>query len=95
MWFFLTFLFGLLACSQPATTPTTTPQNPAPVVLRLGYCPNLTHATALVGIGKGLYVDALGPAVKLETSLFNAVQRPSRRSSPTRWTRPISVRILL
>jgi NitT/TauT family transport system substrate-binding protein len=42
------------------------------VTLRLGYFPNITHATALVGVGKGIFADKLGPNVKLETSTYNA-----------------------
>ncbi|HKN92110.1 MAG TPA: ABC transporter substrate-binding protein [Acidimicrobiia bacterium] len=44
----------------------------APVVLRLGYFPNLTHATAIAGVEKGFFADKLGPGVQLKTSLFNA-----------------------
>jgi NitT/TauT family transport system substrate-binding protein len=46
--------------------------NSGPVTLRLGYFPNLTHATAIVGIEKGLFAQALGPDVRLQTSTFNA-----------------------
>ena len=42
------------------------------VTLRLGYFPNITHATALVGVEKGIFADKLGPNVKLETSTYNA-----------------------
>src|SRR4051794_21987639 len=42
------------------------------VTLRLGYFPNVTHATALVGVGSGIFADKLGPDVKLETQSFNA-----------------------
>jgi NitT/TauT family transport system substrate-binding protein len=42
------------------------------VTLRLGYFPNVTHATAIVGVEKGIFAKALGSAVKLETSTFNA-----------------------
>ncbi len=41
------------------------------VTLRLGYFPNITHATALVGVAKGIYQDKLGPDVTLKTSTFN------------------------
>jgi sulfonate transport system substrate-binding protein len=41
-------------------------------VLRLGYFPNVTHATALVGVESGILADALGDDVTLETSTFNA-----------------------
>ncbi|EXG79149.1 ABC transporter substrate-binding protein [Cryptosporangium arvum] len=40
--------------------------------LRLGHFPNLTHATALVGIQNGLFAKALGSQTKLETKQFNA-----------------------
>jgi NitT/TauT family transport system substrate-binding protein len=39
--------------------------------LRLGYFPNLTHATAIVGVEKGFFADHLG-GTKLETRTFNA-----------------------
>jgi NitT/TauT family transport system substrate-binding protein len=39
--------------------------------LRLGYFPNLTHATALVGVSKGYYAKALGNT-KLSVQTFNA-----------------------
>jgi NitT/TauT family transport system substrate-binding protein len=42
------------------------------VTLRLGYFPNLTHATALVGVESGIFTDVLGPDVTLEPSTFNA-----------------------
>jgi len=45
------------------------------VTLRLGYFPNVTHATALVGVEKGIFARALGPDVKLETQTFNAGPR--------------------
>ncbi|MFF5205110.1 ABC transporter substrate-binding protein [Streptosporangium sp. NPDC000396] len=39
--------------------------------VRLGYFPNITHSTALVGVEKGLYAKHLG-GTKLTTSTFNA-----------------------
>lgn len=39
--------------------------------LTLGYFPNITHATALVGIEKGIFQRSLG-GIKLETRTFNA-----------------------
>ena len=38
----------------------------APVTLRLGYFPNVTHAAAVVGVAKGIYQDALAAIDKLE-----------------------------
>ena len=43
----------------------------APTTLRLGYFPNLTHATGIVGTEKGIFAEKLG-ANKLETKTFNA-----------------------
>jgi NitT/TauT family transport system substrate-binding protein len=43
----------------------------APVTLRLGYFPNLTHATAIVGVEDGIFARALGKN-KLQTQTFNA-----------------------
>ena len=42
------------------------------VTLRLGYFANVTHATPLVGVAEGLYEEALGANVTLETAIFNA-----------------------
>ncbi|MBA3550261.1 MAG: ABC transporter substrate-binding protein [Nannocystis sp.] len=39
--------------------------------LRLGYFPNITHASALVGVEDGIFARELG-ATKLETFTFNA-----------------------
>ncbi len=41
------------------------------VTVRLGYFPNLTHATALVGAEQGIFAAALGPD-RLQVSTFNA-----------------------
>ncbi|MEA3214945.1 MAG: sulfonate transport system substrate-binding protein [Acidimicrobiia bacterium] len=40
--------------------------------LRLGVFPNVTHATGLAGIEKGIFADKLGPNVKLQVQSFNA-----------------------
>lgn len=40
--------------------------------LRLGFFANVTHATALVGIRKSVFAQALGPSVTLKASTFNA-----------------------
>ena len=42
------------------------------VTLRLGYFPNVTHASAIVGVESGLFNEKLGSNVQLETSTFNA-----------------------
>jgi NitT/TauT family transport system substrate-binding protein len=40
--------------------------------VRLGFFPNITHSTALVGVEKGFFAKALGSNVTLKTSTFNA-----------------------
>jgi NitT/TauT family transport system substrate-binding protein len=40
--------------------------------LRLGYFPNVTHAPAIIGVQDGLFEEALGDGVELETTTFNA-----------------------
>ncbi len=42
-----------------------------PTTVRLGYFPNITHATALIGVESGIFQSALG-ANSLETKAFNA-----------------------
>ena len=44
---------------------------PSTDTIRLGYFPNVTHATAIAGVESGAFEEALD-GVKLETSLFNA-----------------------
>src|SRR5512141_1076483 len=44
----------------------------APVTLRLGYFPNVTHAAAVVGVAKGFFTQALGADVTLDAKTFNA-----------------------
>ncbi|HEV7900078.1 MAG TPA: ABC transporter substrate-binding protein [Planosporangium sp.] len=59
---------GLAACGGSSGNATAS----GPVTLRLGYFPNITHATALVGDAKGFFKDRLGANVRLETKQFNA-----------------------
>ncbi len=58
---------GLLLCACGAAAP-----SGAPVTLRLGYFPNVTHAAAVIGVARGTYAQALGAGVTLETKTFNA-----------------------
>jgi NitT/TauT family transport system substrate-binding protein len=45
---------------------------PPGAVVRLGYFPNITHATALVGVKQGIFAKALGSKARLEPKIFNA-----------------------
>jgi NitT/TauT family transport system substrate-binding protein len=60
------------AAAAPAGVQAKVASAPAPVTLRLGYFPNLTHATALVGVQNGIFSRDLGPGVTLQTATFNA-----------------------
>ena len=42
------------------------------VTLRLGYFPNITHATGIVGVETGIFTRNLGENVSLKTATFNA-----------------------
>lgn len=44
----------------------------APVTLRLGYFPNVTHAPALIGLEGGIFEKKLGKNVTLKPQSFNA-----------------------
>jgi NitT/TauT family transport system substrate-binding protein len=63
------------ACGSGEEAGQTTDESGAPAggnkTLRLGYFPNLTHATAIVGVEKGFIKERLG-GTKLETKTFNA-----------------------
>jgi NitT/TauT family transport system substrate-binding protein len=43
-----------------------------PLTLRLGYFPNVTHATAIVGVADGIFAQELGSNVRLDARTFNA-----------------------
>ncbi len=71
-------LLGLSACGYGSQKADTT--GPAPVAggkklsadsVTIGYFANITHATALVGVEKGLFQKALG-GTQLKTQVFNA-----------------------
>jgi NitT/TauT family transport system substrate-binding protein len=41
-------------------------------VLRIGYFPNINHAQAVIGIGRGDFQRAVGQDIKIESTIFNA-----------------------
>src|ERR1700680_5047367 len=43
-----------------------------PVIMRVGYFPNITHAQALVGRAGGQFEKAVGPGVQIEWKALNA-----------------------
>jgi NitT/TauT family transport system substrate-binding protein len=61
------------ACAGPPSSTGASPTGLGPHgTLRLGYFPNITHATAIVAVESGIFARALGPDVKLELSSFAA-----------------------
>lgn len=67
-------LVGLLltACSRADTGATSSGATSAPAPeLRLGYFPNVTHASAIIGVDRGLFAAELG-STKLTPQTFNA-----------------------
>ncbi|HEX9117942.1 MAG TPA: ABC transporter substrate-binding protein [Anaerolineae bacterium] len=65
---FLLVLLALAACgggSAPAATD-------APVIVRVGYFPNITHSQALIGIARGDFRQALGRSARIDVKIFNA-----------------------
>src|SRR5438552_3463512 len=50
---------------------TTAGKERAPLTVKLGYFPNVTHASAIVGVEGGFFQKALGRDT-LKTSIFNA-----------------------
>lgn len=63
-------LISLVALGCAATAGAESSARPVP--LRLGYFPNVTHATAIVGVENGIFDEALGGKADLETMTFNA-----------------------
>jgi NitT/TauT family transport system substrate-binding protein len=60
-------LLGMFAvgCSNP-------PASTGPVMMRIGYFPNITHSQAVIGVADGTFQRALGDHVKLDVKVFNA-----------------------
>ncbi len=57
---------GLTGCGHPSSST----NSAQPVTLRLGYLTRITHASALVGIDRGLFAKNLGPDVNLDVKAF-------------------------
>jgi NitT/TauT family transport system substrate-binding protein len=62
---------ALLTAACGGSSSSGTGSGDSPTTVRLGYFPNVTHATALVGVESGVFKSALGPN-SLELKTFNA-----------------------
>jgi NitT/TauT family transport system substrate-binding protein len=74
---FILAVIGLVSVASGCANQSQAPTGPSSAAgpqgtLRLGYFPNITHATALVGLESGVFTRNLGPGVALETASFNA-----------------------
>ncbi len=65
------WLLPVLVLAACGGAPTAEPANTAQII-RVGYFPNITHSQALIGLARGDFQAALGPAVTIKTSVFNA-----------------------
>lgn len=63
---------GLLAAACGGDAPAAEDGGAQQVTLRLGYFPNVTHATAIVGVEEALFEKSLGGNFTLETAPFNS-----------------------
>lgn len=63
----LVLLLAASGCSAQAAS-----RDANNLTFRLGYFPNVTHATAIVGVNEGIIGDALGEGVTLQSQVFNA-----------------------
>ena len=63
-------LAAVLAASGPAIA--AKKQSTEPVTLRLGYFPNVTHASAIVGVESRIFARKVGKNVTLELKTFNS-----------------------
>jgi NitT/TauT family transport system substrate-binding protein len=61
----LTVLVSGCGGSKPAASD-------APVTMRVGYFPNITHSQALIGVARGDFQKALGSNVTIDAKVFNA-----------------------
>ena len=62
---------GAVACGGSSGGSSAGDQPKTAKTLRLGYFPNITHATALIGVEKGFFTGKLG-STTLKTQTFNA-----------------------
>jgi NitT/TauT family transport system substrate-binding protein len=62
----------LITASIPATPVFSQAEDGQSKTLRIGYFPNINHAQAVIGLGRGDFQNALGDDVEVTTQIFNA-----------------------
>jgi len=68
----LAVVTGCSRADRTDDTASTATNQGAATEVRLGYFPNVTHASALIGLDKGYYQQAVGSGTKLIPTKFNA-----------------------
>jgi NitT/TauT family transport system substrate-binding protein len=63
---------ALAASALVVAGPAAAAKKTDPVTLRLGYFPNVTHASALVGVEGGIFAKTLGTGTDLQLKTFNS-----------------------
>src|ERR687894_3114914 len=63
---------SLTTASIPTTPAFSQVENEQSKTLRIGYFPNINHAQAVIGLGRGDFQNALGDNVEVTTQTFNA-----------------------
>jgi NitT/TauT family transport system substrate-binding protein len=63
---------SLATASIPTTPAFSQAENGQSKTLRIGYFPNINHAQAVIGLGRGDFQNALGDNVEVTTQIFNA-----------------------
>src|SRR5215472_16547478 len=58
-------------CSASSADNTSSGSAGNPVVLRLGFLTNITHAPALIGLEKGIFAKAIGKGVTIKAIPFS------------------------
>lgn len=61
-----------LGSSSIAGAGNNNPQQGEAREVRIGYFPNINHAQAVIGLGRGDFQDALGDDIEVKTQVFNA-----------------------
>lgn len=68
----ITFSFFVMLATTLLALPTSSRAQNAPVVIRVGHFPNITHAQGVIGQATGWFDKALKPEARVEWKIFNA-----------------------
>src|SRR5829696_6337503 len=73
IYFILSIVIAITLVTASIPTPAFSQvENGQSKTLRIGYYPNINHAQAVIGLGRGDFQKALGDNVEVKTQIFNA-----------------------